>query len=249
MAHIHEVPETDRASMLITCPANAPSWADPLPYPPGIAGEILHRRRLALRHDEAYVRELHARRDSGAGEWPETWGFVLTAEEEKAILMVQWRLSAAATIAAEYLDGLPPDQAGELRLDHEHGAIVVQVTRDAERVRAELQSIVGDGVLVTVETVRYPQAELKLIARRIAGLSGLTWSSLGASGGNGRVDVQVPGDPDEARRLIEEVADPCSFAVTQESGTPRAANATASPASATDQDRYGRAQIAHKRGI
>jgi len=204
--------------MLITCPANAPSWADPLPYPPGIAGEILHRRRLALRHDEAYVRDLHERHDTGAAEWSETWGFVLTVEEEKSIRRVQWLLSAAAAIAADYLDGLPSDQAGELRLDHEHEAIVVQVTRDAERVRAELASMIGDGGLVTVETVRFPQAELKLIARRITALTGLTWSSIGAGNGDGRVNVMVPGDPDDARRLIEEVAHPCSFAVTQGAG-------------------------------
>jgi hypothetical protein len=227
VAHIHEVPKTDRASMLLTCPANAPSWADPVPYPPGIAGEILHRRRLALRHDEAYIRDLHSRHDHGAGDGVDTWGFLLTAEEEKSIWQVQGQLRAAAGNAANYLDGLPSDQAGELRLDHEHGAIVVQVTRDAEGVRAELQSIVGDGVLVTVETVRFPQAELKLIARRIAGLPGLAWSSLGAGGGNGRVDVQVPGDPDEARHLIEAIADPCSFSVTHGESFPLPAVGTA----------------------
>jgi hypothetical protein len=215
MAHVHQVPATDRPSMLITCPANAPSWADPLPFPPGTAGEIMHRRHLGLRHDEAYLRELHSRHDSGVGEWPDTWGFLLTASEERSIWQVQGELRAAAAIAAEHLDALPHDQAGELRLDHEHGAIVVQVTRDAESVRDEIQSVVGDDVLVTVETVRFSAAELKLIARRITGLPGLTWASIGAGGGNGRVDVTVPGDPDEARRLIEQVADPCSFAVTQ----------------------------------
>jgi hypothetical protein len=230
MAHEHPVPATDRASMLISCPANAPSWDPELPDAPGLAGEIAHRRDLALRHDAAYVADLHARFGSGVGEWVHTWAFLLTAEEEKSIWRRQSELSAAAAIAADYLDALPPDQAGGLRLDTAHGGIVVQVTRDAEGVRAELQSMVGDDVRVTMETVRFSQSELSLIAARIERLPGLRCHSLGAGGGNGRVDVMVPGDPDEARRLIEAVADPCSFAVTHGESFPLPAVGTANPA-------------------
>lgn len=237
MAHEHAVPSTDRAAMLITCPAKAPSWAADLPYAAGLAGEVEHRRHFAVRHDEAYVRDLHARHDSGAGEWVETWGFLLTADEEMSIWRVQSQLSEAAAIAADYLDGLPGDQAGSVRLGHAHAAIVVQVTRDAEQVRAELQQQVGDLAVIEMETVRFSAAELTLIAARIERLPGLRWSSIGAGGCDGRIDVMVPGDADEARRLIEEVADPCSFAVTHGDSIPLPALATPLPARATDQDR------------
>jgi hypothetical protein len=250
MTHEHPVPATDRASMLMSCPANAPSWVDDFPHPPGLPGEIARRRHLALRHDEAYIANLHARFDSGGGEWVETWGFLLTAEEENSIWRVQSQLSAAAAVAAEYLEQLPDDQAGELRLDTAHGGIVVQVTRDAEQVRVDLQSMVGDDVRVTMEAVRFSQAELTLIAARIERLPGLRWNSLGAGNGNGRVEVTVPGDPDEARRLIEDVADPCSFTVTHGDTYPIPAVGTADPslanavaALASDQDRCDRAQI------
>jgi hypothetical protein len=189
MAHEHAVPSTDRAAMLITCPANAPSWAADLPHP------------------------------------------------EMSIWRHQEQLSGAAAIAADYLDGLPSDQAGQVRLDHEQGAIVVQVTRAAEQVRAELQEEVGDLAVIEMETVRFSAAELRLIAARIERLPGLRWSSIGAGGCDGRVDVMVPGDPDEARRLIEEVADPCSFAVTHGDSVPLPALATDVPSLATDQDR------------
>jgi hypothetical protein len=214
MTHKHPVASTDRDSMLITCPANAPSWQVEGPLPAGLPGEIENRRRCGLRHDEAHIRDMHTRQDGGVGEWSETWGFLMTVDEERSIWRRQERLSSVAVTAEEYLDRLPRDQAGEARLDSARGAVVVQVTRDADRVRAELQERVGDVALIVIETVRFSKEELKLIARRIERLEGLRWTSIGAGGCNGRVDVMVPGDPDEARRLIEEVADPCSFAVT-----------------------------------
>ena len=91
MAHDHPVPATDRASMLVSCPANAPPWEPELPYPQGLAGEIEHPRHLALRHDEPYIQDLHARRSSGIGEWVETWGFLLTADEELLLHRHPWR--------------------------------------------------------------------------------------------------------------------------------------------------------------
>ena len=212
MAHEHAVPSTDRATMLITCPANAPSWA--VEGRPASPGEIEHRRLLGLRHDEAYIRDLHARQDKGVGDWSETWGFLMTVDEEMSIWRVQAQLSEAAAIAEDYLDRLPGDQAGGVRLDSARGAVVVQVTRDADRVRAELQEEVGDVAVIVMEIVRFSKDELELIAGRIQRLEGLGVTSIGAGGGNGRVDVTVSGDPDEARLLIEEVADPCSFAVT-----------------------------------
>jgi hypothetical protein len=214
MTHEHPVPSTDRDSMLITCPANAPSWADEGPLPVGLPGEIAHRRLLGLRDDETYIRDLHTRQDKGVGDWSETWGFLMTVDEERSIWRLQEQLSGVAAIAEEYLDRLPGDRAGGVRLDSARGAVVVQVTRDADRVRAELQEEVGDVALIVMETVRFSKDELKLIAGRIQRLEGLGVTSIGAGGGNGRVEVTVSGDPAEARLLIEEVADPCSFSVT-----------------------------------
>jgi hypothetical protein len=215
MTHEHPVPSTDRESMLMTCPANAPSWGVEGPLPAGLPGEIEQRRRLSLRHDEPYVRDLHSRQHDGVGDWSETWGFLLTVDEETSIWRRQAQLSGVAVVAEEYLDGLPPNQAGSVRLDSARGAVVVQVTRDAERVRADLQEQVGDVALIVMETVRFSKDELELIVRSIQRLEGLGVNEIGAGGGNARVDVTVSGDPDEARRLIEAAADACSFAVTR----------------------------------
>jgi hypothetical protein len=200
--------------MLVTCPANAPSWEPEAPRPAGLAGEVAARASLGLRHDEPYIRGLHSRQDTGAGDWSEAWGFLMTVDEETSIWQRQGRLTRAANVAQGYLDRLPDDQAGSIRINLERGAVVAQVTRDADLVRAELQGQVGADAVVEMETVRFPHAELARIAKRIEGLRGLAWTSIGVSGGDARVEVMVPGDVDEARRLIEAVADPCSFAVT-----------------------------------
>jgi hypothetical protein len=176
---------------------------------------VEQRRRLGLRDDEAYVKDLHAQHEAGSGSWSESWGFLMTPEEESSIWARQEGLQPAIDVARRYLSSLPRDQAGSLRSDAVHGVVVIQVTRDTDRVRKELQAQIGDGVLLEVERVRFSQAELEQIAARVQALAGLKLSGIGADGGNDHVDIVLSGDPEQARLLIEQVADPCSFTLTQ----------------------------------
>lgn len=212
--------KNDRATLLRTCPARAATWFRDMPEAaPGLPRAIVARLHHGLRADEDYVRQLHARYDAlpesskRSEAWSQSFGFLMTAEEERSVWARQERVEPALEIARGYLEKLPADQAGSLRNDSDNGAVVVQVTRDAERVRAELQRRVGDGVTVRVETVRYSQAEIGRIADRIQALKGIPFSSLGRGGGNGRVDVTVTGDVEKAREALAKVADPCSFTV------------------------------------
>jgi hypothetical protein len=122
----------------------------------------------------------------------------------------------ASDVAHAYLDALPADQTGDLRVNHPDQKVVVQVTRDAERVRRELQERVGDDVRVVVETVRWPKAELERARARMRTLPGLTWSGLGVSNDN-RVEVVVPPEMGvrEAEALLAKTFDPCMFTVTE----------------------------------
>lgn len=203
----------DREAMLATCPAKAPSWRDPQPARTGIPGEIDERRRMGMRHDEAYVRKLTALHDSGAGSWSEAqWPVLLTAEEEKFVFRRDQEIQPAVDRVQRYLAELPPDQVGEMRLDWAKGGLVVQVTRDAGRVQDDLATEVGEAV-VDVETVRYSAGELRELQSRITDLDVPGWVSSGA-GADNRVDVGVHGDVDAAQRLIETIANPCSFVVS-----------------------------------
>jgi hypothetical protein len=234
MPHDHVVPSTDRASMLLSCPANAPSREPGLEMPDGMTREVAWRRHYRLQHDETYVRDLHDRHDGGAGEWSETWGFLMTADEEMSVWQRQAQINEAAAVAQNYLDRLPSDQAGHLRINAAYDGVVVQVTRDSDQVRAEFQEQIGDVAIVEMETVRFSYAELEGITARIAGIQELRWYSIGPTC-ESRVDVTVPGDPDEARRLIEQVADPCSFAVTI-GGQPVPASALSTRPRSHDQE-------------
>lgn len=134
----HETRVRSRAELLASCPGKAPSWHEWGPLPEGIAGELVQRRRLVLRHDEAYVRELHAQDAAGRGEWSRSWGFLMTAEEEAVLWKRAQVLEPAIAVASRYLDALPAEQAGALRADVSRGVVVVQVTHDAELVQADL---------------------------------------------------------------------------------------------------------------
>ncbi len=222
-------PEPDRLELLRTCPAQAPSWSAYLdtPLPEGLAGEQEQRRRYGLLDGESYVRNLHAEYDEAvaadpsvaedrSATWvaPDIWGFLLTTDEEASIWKRQNDLEPAVDTARHYLKDLPVDQAGDLRLDQLHGAVIVQVTRDAEHVREQLQQAVGESATIVVETIRYSKAQLKEAMKAIGQLEGLEWVSLGAGGGDGRVEVDVVGDAEDARRRIEAVVDPCMVLVT-----------------------------------
>jgi hypothetical protein len=160
-------PAAERARLLATCPAEAPSWTD-VDGPVSLDG--LAERTAAL--------------------------------------------DRAATVAEAYLGELPADMTGEVRLDHNHRAIVVQVTRDAERVRAELQRrFDDDDVTAAVETVRYSKAELAQAAATIRTLPGLESATVSTGGGDGRVEVAVRGDVGVARTAINRAVDPCMVKV------------------------------------
>ena len=118
----------------------------------------------------------------------------------------------AVEVAKTYLASLPADQVGVLRVDADRLAVVVQVTRDADRVRRDLRQRFGAEVRAEVETVRYSKVELERAEETIRGLKGLEWNGMG-TGANGRVEVQVPGDAAAAQALIARSLDPCMFTV------------------------------------
>jgi hypothetical protein len=118
----------------------------------------------------------------------------------------------AAEVARTYLAALPADQVGVLRVDAARLAVVVQVTRDADRVRRDLQDRFGAEVRAEVETVRYSKVELERAEETIRGIQGLEWNGMG-TGANARVEVQVPGDAAAAQALIARSLDPCMFTV------------------------------------
>ena len=138
------------------------------------------------------------------------------ATDDPAFQDRQAQLLRGAQAAQDYLTSLPADQAGGVRIDNAAGAVVVQVTRDAERVRRELQDRLGDDARAEVETVRWSDTELSRTAEKIRSLPGLEFSSIG-HGANGRVEVEVPTAEaiPAATALIAESVDPCMFTVTQ----------------------------------
>jgi len=122
-------------------------------------------------------------------------------------------LLKSAIVGQWYLDHLPRDQAGELRISEDRLGIVIQVTRDAATAQAALQAIVEHGVVVYVERVRYAKGELTRLNDRLMTLDGLRWNSIGVS--DGAVEVGVEAGVEGARRLVATVADPCAVRVVQ----------------------------------
>lgn len=204
----------DRARLLATCPAQAPSWYDEYADP---HTEVAFRTRHRLRADAEYLRQLHARKAADKNptheEWSESWGFLMTAEEERSIWAREEAVRPALDIAAGHLATLPSDQAGTVRNDSDNGAVVVTVTRDAEQVRRDLQAKVGDKVRVKVETIRWSQAELQRIAAKVEGVKGLALTGWSADAANGRVEVSVERDVEGARKRLATIADPCAIHV------------------------------------
>lgn len=205
----------ERARLLPACPSKAPSWHEQEPVPRGRDGEVERRRRIGLRHDEEYLAELHDQHDRGVGQWSDSWGFLMSASEEDELTRGQMEVDEAARAVHAYLETLPAEQLGVLRVDPVRRAVMVQVTEAADRadVQARAQARAGAGVTVEVETVRYSLAELTRVREAIADLPELEWSGMSV-GADGCVEVMVPGDVHAAVRLIATVADPCAFRVT-----------------------------------
>jgi hypothetical protein len=137
------------------------------------------------------------------------------ATDDPAAARAGEQVAAAADEASRYLETLPADQAGGIRVETATRSVVLGVTRGAPEVRKAVQARVGPGVRVRVETVAYSNATLEDAARRIQDIPGLTWSSVGVDS-NGRVVVGVPGDVEAARRLIAGTVEECMVKVEQE---------------------------------
>ena len=205
-------PANARAALLATCPAKAPSWTQNSLLPPRIPGQIQQRRQLGLRSHQGWVQQLQAKDSAGSPGVNSSYGPPLDEQEQRLIDNPTRAMDAAEQIAARYLQHLPLDQAGELRVGD---ALVVQVTRDSARVQTSLQAAVGHDITVQVETVRYPAADLRRLAQRIQRIPQLHWSSIAAGDGNDRVEVFVPGSVTQAQQLIDKVADPCEYTIGQ----------------------------------
>jgi hypothetical protein len=136
--------------------------------------------------------------------------------DDPEALRAQEAVTRGADVARQYLAKLPADQVGELRVEPAGGAVIVQVTRDADRVGRELQQRLGDDVRAQVETVRYSKTELDRAAATIRALPGLEMVSIGTSA-NGRVEIEVAKVEaiPATRALIAKAVDPCMFAVTK----------------------------------
>lgn len=122
-------------------------------------------------------------------------------------------LDPAATIAQNFLLTLPADQRGEVGIDSVRDRVIVQVTRGEEEVLAALREQVDDPDSIMVETVRWSTEELGEFANRLETIRGSNSWAYGFGNANGRIEVDVPGDAEEARRKISKVTDPCAFTV------------------------------------
>ena len=133
-------------------------------------------------------------------------------------LAFQERMQVAVNTAEKYHRALPRDQQGHPpAFLWAETAVLVQVTRDAEAVRRELQARIGPGVTVRVETVRYSAPELDRLRTAIMAVAqrelAEQWAGIGWTVDN-RVELSVEGDVEAARRVVAaHVPDPCSWIV------------------------------------
>lgn len=204
----------ERAEMLRTCPARARSWQELAlaPFPPGLAGEVERRERLGLRHDEEYVLSLHGTPEPPHGGMSPPYGFPMSEDEKRYVDHLNAQVTRAANTAHDYLERLPPSQSGSMWLDHTRGVVTLQVTHDAENVRAAVRALVDPVVTVVVETVRYSKAELQQI-RAVIMSSGLEWNSISVSADN-RVEVTVRENLAAAEALLGGLVDPCALVIS-----------------------------------
>ena len=116
--------------------------------------------------------------------------------------------------AAEALLGrLPDEQRGHRWVDPQNHRVVVQVTRNAESVLAELRTLVENPSSIAVELVRYSRAALDEWAERIIAMDDIGWSSVGSENPNNRIEVKVRGDAAVAWQRITRVVEPCAVRV------------------------------------
>ncbi|QIN83679.1 hypothetical protein GBA63_14335 [Rubrobacter tropicus] len=122
-------------------------------------------------------------------------------------------LDPTANLAQNHLLTLPDDQRGGVVIDSVRDRVIVQVTRGEDEVLADLREKIEDPETVAVETVRWSEGDLSSFARRIEDIPGSDSWGYGFGNANGRIEVDVPGDANEARRKIAGVIDPCAFTV------------------------------------
>lgn len=127
---------------------------------------------------------------------------------------IERSLDPVLAIARSYLRSLPIDQRGELWLDVDRSRVVIQVAYAADEVLSELRRRVTDPSTVGVELVRYSTAQLRRWARKLDEI----WDDIGLSyisarSANGRIEIGVTGDAEQASRRIAQLIDPCAFRV------------------------------------
>lgn len=122
-------------------------------------------------------------------------------------------LDPVASVAQNHLLTLPADQRGGVGIDSVRDRVVVQVTRGEDEVLADLREKVDDPDSVTVEVIRWSGKDLATFADRLGTLRGSDSWAYGIGNANGRMEIEVPGDADKARRKIAKVIDPCAFTV------------------------------------
>jgi hypothetical protein len=122
-------------------------------------------------------------------------------------------LDPTARVAQNYLETLPVNQRGGVGIDSVRNQVIVQVTGDADRVLTALRTKVSRPDAVAVETVRWSSKELAAFANRIEKIKGANINGIGSGNANGRVEVYVTRDVENAHQRIAEVVDPCAFKV------------------------------------
>ena len=136
-------------------------------------------------------------------------------EFEMSVAEQQERLHGVESAADDYFDTLSANQVGTTWVDNTNNRMVFQVTRDADEVLARLRAEVErpDKDKVAVETTRWSTKELGAFRARIESLPNLGLVGAYHDGPNGRVEVMVSGNAEEARRRISEIIDPCAFKI------------------------------------
>jgi len=122
-------------------------------------------------------------------------------------------LYPTADAAQSLINALPADQRTGVVIDSVRDRVIVQVTRRKDDVLAYLRENVEEPQRITVQTVRWSSEDLATFANRLENIPASRSWGYGLDNANGRIEVDVPGDADAARRKISEVIDPCAFTV------------------------------------
>lgn len=180
----------------------------PAEYAAKVAHDVRLRKLLGLRVDLRYVSSLYEELATGELRTDRAFDMALSAEEYAEMVRrtgLNSQLPAVRHFFAarpEVFGGVFIDQPGD-------GALVIQVTRDADRYYATLGQIMARGSRFRVELVKSSQQRLQAVQRQISThrdllkANGATVHGLGIDDRRNAVRIFASGDLAAVRRMVE----------------------------------------------